>query len=99
MKHVMERFGLGPYFDMVVTALDVENPKPHGESVEKIISALKLKRQEILFIGDSEVDKQTADASGVMFVAYKTKDLTADVFIDDHRALLDFLSGEGAPRR
>lgn len=28
MKYVMERFNLDPYFEMVVTALDVNNPKP-----------------------------------------------------------------------
>ncbi|MGD0918842.1 MAG: HAD hydrolase-like protein, partial [Thermodesulfobacteriota bacterium] len=46
MKHVMDRFGLWPFFDMVVTALDVKNPKPHPESVEKILQAFNLKREE-----------------------------------------------------
>jgi HAD superfamily hydrolase (TIGR01509 family) len=92
MKHVMEKFKLWPYFDMVVTALDVEHPKPHGESVEKIVSALNLKKEEILFVGDSDVDKKTAEASGVSFVAYKTRHLSEDAFIDDHLTLLDFLS-------
>jgi phosphoglycolate phosphatase len=98
MKHVMEKYALGPYFDMVVTALDVEHPKPHGESVEKIVSALKLKKREILFVGDSDVDRKTAEASGVCFVAYKTRDLPADAFINDHLALLSFLSDENAPQ-
>ncbi len=92
MKHVMERFGLGPYFDMVVTALDVERPKPHGESVEKILAAFKLKRKEVLFIGDSDVDKETAESAGVDFVAYRARHLAATTSIDDHRALLDFLA-------
>ena len=96
MKHVMEKFNLLPYFDMVVTALDVEHPKPHGESVEKIVSALNLKKEEILFVGDSDVDKKTAEASGVDFVAYKTRDLSENAFIDDHLALLDFLSNGDA---
>ncbi|HVN26001.1 MAG TPA: HAD-IA family hydrolase [Syntrophorhabdales bacterium] len=98
MKHVIERFKLGSYFDMVVTALDVEHPKPHGESVEKILAAFNLKKNEALFVGDSDVDKQTAEASGVCFVAYKARHLSADTFIDDHLALLDVLSGEDAPQ-
>jgi phosphoglycolate phosphatase len=98
MKHVMEKFNLRPYFDMVVTALDVEHPKPHGEPVEKIVSALKLKKEEILFVGDSDVDKKTAEASGVSFVAYKTLHLSEDAFIDDHLALLDFLSNGDVPQ-
>jgi len=56
MKYIIERFNLGPYFEMVVTALDVKNPKPHPESIEKIIAAFKLKKEEAVFIGDSEVD-------------------------------------------
>ena len=59
MPYVMERFNLGPYFDMVVTALDVAHPKPHGESVEKILAELALAREEVVYIGDSEIDKKT----------------------------------------
>ena len=91
MKHIMEKFKLWAYFDMVVTALDVEHPKPDRESVEKILAAFDVKREEALFIGDSEVDKKTAEASGVRFLAYKTRHLS-DAFIDDHLALLDLLS-------
>jgi phosphoglycolate phosphatase len=88
MPHIMERFGLRPYFDMVVTALDVKNPKPHRESVDKIIDTLKLDRNEVVFVGDSEVDQQTAESAGVRFVAYKNRDLGGDTFIDDHRDML-----------
>ena len=97
MKHIMEKFKLWAYFDMVVTALDVEHPKPDGESVEKILAAFDVRREETLFIGDSEVDKKTAEVSGVWFVAYKTRHLSEDAFIDDHLALLGFLSDGDAP--
>ena len=88
MKFVMERFNLKPYFDMVVTALDVKNPKPHPESVEKIIAALQLKKEEAVFVGDSDVDQQTAESSGVKFIAYKNREIANDLFIEDHLDLL-----------
>jgi phosphoglycolate phosphatase len=95
MKHVMEKFNLWTYFDMVVTALDVEKPKPAPESVEKILSALKIDRDEVLFVGDSQVDSETAQASGVRFVAYKNRELCSTDpsfgYIDDHLKLLEFL--------
>jgi HAD superfamily hydrolase (TIGR01509 family) len=91
MKHIMERFNLGPYFDMVVTALDVKNPKPHPESVEKIIAALQLKKEEAVFVGDSDVDKQTAESSGVTFIAYKNKKIANDLLIEDHLDLLSLI--------
>jgi HAD superfamily hydrolase (TIGR01509 family) len=91
MKYVMERFDLDPYFEMVVTALDVNNPKPHPESVEKIVAAFKLKKEEAVFIGDSEVDKQTAESSGVRFIAYKNREIANDLFIEDHLDLLNLI--------
>jgi len=91
MKHVIERFNLGPYFEMVVTALDVKNPKPHPESIEKIIEAFKLKKEEAVFIGDSEVDKQTAESSGVRFIAYKNREIANDLYIEDHLDLLNLV--------
>ncbi len=96
MKHVMERFGLVPYFEMVVTALDVKNPKPHPESIEKIIDAFRLKKDEAVFVGDSVVDKQTAESSGVKFIAYKNKGIANDLFIEDHLDLLNLILNDKA---
>ncbi len=96
MKHILERFNLGPYFDMVVTALDVKNPKPHPESVEKILAALQLKQEEAVFVGDSDVDQQTAESSGVTFIAYKNREIAKDLLIQDHLDLLRLiLNGKG----
>ncbi len=91
MPQIMERFGLGPFFDMVVTALDVKNPKPHPESIEKILRTLNLQQEDAIFVGDSEVDQQTARASGIRFVAYKNREIPSDAYIDDHLALIDFI--------
>ncbi len=92
MKYIMERFNLWPYFEMVVTALDVEHPKPHPESIEKIIRELRLKKEEAVFIGDSEVDQQTARSSGIKFIAYKNKDIGNDALIEDHLDVIKLLS-------
>jgi phosphoglycolate phosphatase len=91
MQHVMELFHLWPFFDMVVTALDVKNPKPHPESIEKIIQRFNLNKEEAVFIGDSEVDQQTAKSSGIKFIAYKNKEIANDAFLESHLDLLNFL--------
>ena len=88
MPYIMDDFKLRPYFEMVVTALDVKNAKPHPESVEKILKAFDLKKEEALFVGDSEVDQQAAKASGVRFVAYKNRAISNGLFIEDHLDLL-----------
>ena len=92
MPHIMERFGLGPFFDMVVTALDVKNPKPHPESIEKILHRFDLKKDEAVFVGDSEVDQQTAKSAGIQFIAYKNREVANDLLIEDHLDLLDLLT-------
>lgn len=91
MKHIMERYGLWPYFDMVVTALDVARPKPDKESVEKILAALKVRAQDSLYVGDSEIDLKTAESSGVPFVAYKNRGISNGLLIEDHIELLALL--------
>src|SRR4030066_1942160 len=69
MKHIMDRFDLWPFFVMVVTALDVKHPKPHPESIEKIVQKFNLNKEETVFVGDSEVDQQTADSSAIKFIS------------------------------
>jgi len=92
MKYIMEHFNLWPYFEMVVTALDVKNPKPHPESIQKILQKFKLRREEAVFIGDSKVDQQTAISSGIKFIVYKNREITGDAFIEDHLDLLNLIS-------
>ncbi len=91
MKYIMEDFNLWPYFEMVVTALDVKNPKPHPESVDKILQAFRLRKEEVVFVGDSEVDQQTAKAAGVRFIAYKNREIADGLLIEDHLDLLKTL--------
>lgn len=99
MKYIMERFNLGPYFEMVVTALDVKNPKPHPESIEKIIRELHLNKEEAVFVGDSDVDQQTAKSSGIKFIAYKNRDIQNDAYIEDHLDLLNLVIRQKFPLR
>jgi phosphoglycolate phosphatase len=91
MKEIMGRFSLWPFFDLVVTALDVKNPKPHPESVEKILQTFNLESEEAVFIGDSELDQQAAQSAGIKFIAYKNKELQSDLYIEDHLELLTLL--------
>jgi len=94
MKYVMDWFDLWPHFDLVITSLDVRNPKPHPESIEKIIETFHVERRQTVFVGDSEIDKQAAESAGVIFVAYKNRQIANEFFIDDHLALIHILGGD-----
>jgi HAD superfamily hydrolase (TIGR01509 family) len=77
MPAVLDMSGLDPYFDMVVTALDVENPKPHPEALLKILHHFGFHADEGVFIGDSEVDREHAAAVGMRFIAFRNMALAA----------------------
>ncbi len=91
MEILLSKFSLEPLFDLVVTARDVTNPKPHPESIEKILRAFALRNEEVLFVGDSETDGTAARSAGVKFIAYRNPGILADGYIEDHRELLQFL--------
>ena len=95
MKQLMQKFGLNPYFDMVVTSLDVGNPKPHPESLNKILASFKIAPREACFIGDSEVDRETSQRAGVLFIAYRNDELEADQYISHFDQLIPLLEQYG----
>jgi len=88
IEKVLAINGLSHYFDIVVSSLDVENPKPHPEPIFKILNFFQIEPQECLYVGDSEVDFTVCQASSVPFIAYRNKSLKADYYIDN---LLDIL--------
>lgn len=81
MEQVLTDYGLKDQFDMVVTAADVKNPKPHPEQLEKIMDRFSLDPDQILFIGDSMYDQQAAGAVGTVFVAFRQSQLDADLHV------------------
>jgi phosphoglycolate phosphatase len=98
MKQLLQTFGLDPYFDMVVTSLDVRHPKPHPESLKKILSSFDLTPEAACYIGDSDVDRETSQRAGVLFIAYRNEQLEADHYISHFNELIPLLEQYGQPR-
>jgi len=101
MSGLLRKFGLERYFDLVVTSLDVRNPKPHPEALEKILSFFGVNSREACYIGDSAVDEETARRAGVLFIAYRNEDLGAEHHLSDFAALIPLLArlaGTSTPR-
>jgi len=82
MPALLEKYGLPPLFDMVVTAQDVQNPKPHPEALIKILDHFALQAHQALFIGDSDIDREHASGLDMRFAAYKSPSLQADFHVD-----------------
>ncbi len=77
MHKVLEVHGLENEFDFVVSALDVDRPKPYPDQLLKISDYFQVEPEAIIFVGDSQVDEMAAEAAGVPLVAYDNPGLSA----------------------
>ena len=92
MDRLLAEFRLDGYFDLVVTASDVERPKPHPDVLLKVLDFFALSSDRTIYVGDSKLDELAAEAAGIPLVAYRNRDLSADFHIDtlkDLEALLN----------
>ena len=92
-RDVLVYFDIDKYFDLVVSASDVEHPKPHPAAMHKIQDAFGARAEEILFVGDSSVDEALAMATGVYFAAYKNTGLRAHIHVSHFNELHPVLNG------
>jgi phosphoglycolate phosphatase len=88
---VLKNLGLAELFDLTVSAYDVTRPKPDPECLSKVLTHFRLSPAAALYIGDSQVDREVAAATGVSFAAYKNPALLARYHLQDHRDLLPVL--------
>jgi phosphoglycolate phosphatase len=92
---VLSLHGLRSCFDLVVSALDVAHPKPHPESLHKIIDHFKLRPEQAVYVGDSIVDAEAACRAGIPLIAYKNNGLQAELHVDSFGDLQDWLKNKG----
>ena len=77
MPAIMSEYDLKNDFDMVVTAWDVERPKPDPEGLIKVLDHFRLSPDEAIYVGDTHVDEAASAAAGITFVAYGNPSLSA----------------------
>ncbi|MGB9712376.1 MAG: HAD family hydrolase [Dissulfurimicrobium sp.] len=77
MPKLVKMFGFDRLFDSIMTALDVDFPKPHPQGILKIIDKLGIEHKKTVFVGDSILDEQAARDAGISFIAYKNEKLEA----------------------
>jgi len=68
----LKHLGLGRYFRVVVTTLDVEKPKPSPEALLVAARKLRVPITKCAIVGDSIVDIQAGRAAGAKTVAVTT---------------------------
>jgi len=91
MEKVLHDFHIEDYFEVVVTAAKVKKPKPDPEQLFLIMKKFSLHSDEILFIGDSDYDRQAAASAGVKFAGFKNPSLTADFNVNSMDEIAEIL--------
>ena len=97
MRPLLETYGLSDYFEKVVTAFDVENPKPAPDALYDILEYFQCAPEEAIYIGDSSVDELHAKAAGVDLIAFRNADLEARYHVNNFteiKNLPPFLAGD-----
>ena len=82
MDAVMKMHNLDPYFDLVVTSLDVQQPKPHAEALLKILHYFQLPAGQAVYIGDSMVDREHTAGVNMRLISFKNPELPAEYHVD-----------------
>lgn len=89
MKPLLDSYELTDYFELVVTPMDVKSPKPAPDALLKIFSHFNCRPEETIFIGDSVIDQQHTENTGVDLIAFKNKLLKARYQVDRFMQILE----------
>lgn len=73
-----EEIDFNKYFDFVLGQVDDIAKKPNPDMVYRLMDEFNLEKEDLVFVGDTEVDYETAKNAGVDFIAvtwgFRTKE-------------------------
>ena len=100
IDQILQKYNAAGLVDRIVGSGDVTFEKPSPEGLLYIINELKVSKKQVLYIGDSLVDAETAEAAGVDFFGVLTGTTSREdfrrfpnIFIADQAAqLTEYLS-------
>lgn len=81
-RKIIDITKLTPYMDAVVGLEDVKHPKPAPDALFLGIEHLGASAAETLYVGDTDIDMQTAAAAGVRGVGVTTGNFGAESLTD-----------------
>ena len=92
MDRLLAEFKLDGLFDLVVTASDVERPKPYPDVLLKVLEFFALSPDQTIYVGDSKLDELAAEAACIPLVAYRNRNLASGYHIDTLKDLEGILN-------
>jgi pyrophosphatase PpaX len=103
--HLLDKYNLHDFFDVVITHEDTLNHKPHPEPLEKALEELGGDKESAIMIGDSDKDIGAANNAGVDSILFypdvhekfydlsELQALQPTYTISDFRQVIDIVSG------
>lgn len=90
IRKILDFFGLPDYFDPVINS-SVAEPKPSPQGVEIICAAWNARPEQTVFVGDSQIDGETARNAGAIFAAFGPDAPPGDINVADYAELTDVI--------
>ncbi len=95
----LEQFAITSYFDITITGDDVDEFKPSGNGIRKILDRFSLDPANVLMVGDAVADFKASretgvDIASVLWDSYGKEEvlkLSPDYFFHDVRDFFDWL--------
>lgn len=72
VQHILTHLSMDKLFDAVITADDVERPKPAPDMLERICSGMNIMPQHAVFVGDTDADFRAGTAAGCIVIGFCT---------------------------
>ena len=89
VKKILERLNILQYFSVIIGGEMVKKGKPDPEILFVALNKLKMKPEEIFYVGDTIYDKQAAEKAKIKFIGYE---IDGDERVDDLKELPEILS-------
>ena len=89
METILDTFNLRDWFEMVVTARIAPKPKPDPDGLFMIMERFGVTAEEVIYIGDSEIDRDHCAGAGVDLIAFKNPELTARYHVHNFMSITE----------
>ncbi len=99
--HILEKLDLARHFKLLVGGDSLEVTKPHPQPLLMAVEGMNSTPERTLYIGDSEIDAETAAAAGIRFAIYTMgyrkspiEEIPHQIWFDDFEDLIEIVEAE-----
>jgi phosphoglycolate phosphatase len=82
-RQALEHFGLWDLFKVVSTPVSTGVSKPHPKFMDTCLGELGMNPEQVVYVGDSSVDDELCQVSGVRLIAFQNNELDGWAHVDD----------------